>query len=919
MQSVESVSRTLRFSVFEADLRAAELRKHGVRIKLQDQPFRILSRLLERPGDIVTREELRQELWHDHTFVDFDRSLNKAMAKLRSALGDSAETPRYIETIPRHGYRLIVPVTLNQTPDAHAPVHSRSSLAPGMGDEIEDLFAESVPFTGGVGSASLEKPARLFYSFTDGWSFSFLMAVIVTLVVLAGVMSFRLKQSEIFYGRPASVNARQSVAVLGFRNLSGNPQDNWLSTAFSDWLATELSVGDQIRTVPSENIARMKLELALPELDSLGRDSLAKIQKDLGSDLVVAGSYAMLGKESAERVRLDVRLLDTRTGETFFATSETGTDENLFSLVSRVGEDLRGRLGVRKVTQAEAVEVALVLPSNPEAARFYAEGLSNLRILNARDAQVSLTRAVVAEPNFALAHSALATAWVQLGYDQNAAREARKAFDLSSKLSRAERLLIEGRYREASHEEEKAITIYDALFQFFPDNPDYGLQLAAAQIKAARWREALETIETLRALPAPLRNDPRIDMAEGDAARSLGDMKRAERAMVSAAEKARASGALLLLAKARLAQAWLYDNLGQSNEEEAAVKESKELYQAAHDRKGVSTADTIRAIALEESGDYEAARRGYQESLAILRETGDEAAVANETDNLGDIYLYLGDLSVATKSYSDALATYQKIKDDDGVALAKLGLGDVALARGDHVQSKQFYEEALDICRRIGDRGRQGAALYDRGQALRLGGDLSAAWQDESAAASILKEVGDRVPLAQVTLRQARLLLDQNKIEAAATAVREASELLAHTNARREQAFADVLLAQTALAKGHFDEAAEAVNRARLFVQRSHDKELDYATRLESARIEAAAGGSAKKATAGAELRALARAAARDGYKYVSFEARLSDSLLPLDGPTNKADRVKLIDLRNEALNAGFTLIANRAALELRN
>ena len=94
MHTLESASRTLRFSVFEVDVRAAELRKHGVRIKLQDQPFRILSRLLEHPGDIVTREELRQELWHDHTFVDFDRSLNKAMAKLRSALGDSAERPR---------------------------------------------------------------------------------------------------------------------------------------------------------------------------------------------------------------------------------------------------------------------------------------------------------------------------------------------------------------------------------------------------------------------------------------------------------------------------------------------------------------------------------------------------------------------------------------------------------------------------------------------------------------------------------------------------------------------------------------------------------------------------------------------------------------------------------------------------------
>src|SRR5256885_12020246 len=107
MQGTGSGPRTRRFGVFEVDLRAAELRKRGIRIKLQEQPFQILSLLLEHPGEVVTREELRQKLWPAHTFVDFDRSLNKAMTKLRGALGDSAESPRYVETIPRHGYRFL--------------------------------------------------------------------------------------------------------------------------------------------------------------------------------------------------------------------------------------------------------------------------------------------------------------------------------------------------------------------------------------------------------------------------------------------------------------------------------------------------------------------------------------------------------------------------------------------------------------------------------------------------------------------------------------------------------------------------------------------------------------------------------------------------------------------------------------------
>lgn len=913
MQTLESAPRTLRFSVFEVDLRTAELRKHGVRIKLQDQPFRILSRLLEHPGDIVTREELRQELWHDHTFVDFDRGLNKAIAKLRSALGDSAETPRYIETIPRHGYRLLVPVAQGQVQELNTLTHAHSDY---LAQEFQPEFAVSAHLPD---FSAVEKPARLFYSFTEGWSFSFLMAVIVTLVVLAGVMSFRLKQSEILYGPSTSVNPRRSVAVLGFRNLSGDTHDAWLSTAFSDWLATELSAGDQLRTVPAENIARMKLELRLPELDSLGRDSLARIQKNLGSDLVVVGSYAMLGKEAAGQIRLDVRLLDARTGETLFATSETGTEADLFNLVSRAGENLRGKLGVRRVTQAEAVEVALALPSSPDAARLYAEGIANLRVFNALDAQSSLTKAVAAEPNFALAHSALATAWAQLGYDQNAARQAKKSFDLSASLPRADRLLVEGRYRELSHEWDKAISIYQALFEFFPDNPDYGLQLANAQIKAAQWHKALETVAALRALPDPLGNDPRIDMAEGDAARSLGDMKRAVQAMAAAAEKSRASGALLLLAKARLGQAWLYENLGQLSEVEAAVREAKELYQAAHDRKGVSDATTIQAIALELTGDYQSARQKYKESLAILTQTGNELGAASENDNLGDIYLYLGDLDAAAKSYGSALAIYEKMRDEDGIALAKIGLGDVALARGSHADGKRLYEEALEICRRIGDRGREALALYGLGQILRMEGDPTGAWQAESNAKSTFNEVGNRVPLAQATLCLANLLLDQGKKEEADQAVHEASDLLMQANALRDQAFADLVFARTAMSNGKTAEAIAAIARAKLFAERSHDKQLGIASRLESARIEIAVGDPSRREATARNLRGLVQESKASGYQYASFEARLTLGILEMDPRRGGSGRAQLATLHREASSAGFTLIAERAASQLRD
>src|SRR6059058_394618 len=456
MRAVQGPFRTRGFGVFEVDLRAAELRKHGVRIKLQEQPFQILSLLLEHPGEVVTREELRGKLWPAHTFVDFDRSLNKAMTKLRAALGDSADSPRYVETIPRHGYRFLAPVYL---PPSEA-IHESATR-----NEFQDD-----PFAGtGKNGAHKgnEGPIRIVDLHTPSGKRRFygLVAAVAIAVVGAGIY-LRVSHPVVLSGSSNSISPRRSVAVLGFTNLSGDAKEAWLSTAFSDWLTTELSAGGQLRTLPAESIARMKAELSLNDMESLGRGNLEQIHRNLGTDLVVAGSYASLGANPPRRIRLDLRLFDTQSGETLYADSETGTQEGLFDLVSRAGEKLRANLGIRRITKEEAVEVATALPSNGEAARLYAEGLSKLRAFDALQARDLLQRAVEAEAGYALSHATLATAWVQLGYDENAKAEAKKAFDLSSNLSRAERLLVEARYHESSRDWEKAAEIYRALFQF---------------------------------------------------------------------------------------------------------------------------------------------------------------------------------------------------------------------------------------------------------------------------------------------------------------------------------------------------------------------------------------------------------------------------------------------------------------------
>ena len=216
------------------------------------------------------------------------------------------------------------------------------------------------------------------------------------------------------------VKARRSVAVLGFKNLSGRSDAAWLSTALSEMLTTELAAGETLRTIPGEEVVRMKIDLALVDAESFGRETLARIRTNLGTDLVVLGSYVALGEKAAAQVRLDLRVQDATVGETIASVTDSATEAELLSLVSRTGSVLREKLGVGELSAAQAAGIRASLPSDPAAARLYTEGLSKLRLAENLAARELLEKAVAAAPNYPFAHAALATAWSALGYDAKA-------------------------------------------------------------------------------------------------------------------------------------------------------------------------------------------------------------------------------------------------------------------------------------------------------------------------------------------------------------------------------------------------------------------------------------------------------------------------------------------------------------------
>ncbi len=311
----------LRFGVFELNLVTEELLKFGTPVRLPPQPFKVLALLASQAGQVVTREQIQFQVWGEETYVDFEQGMNHCIKQIRNALSDTADTPRYIETLPRRGYRFIAPVEARKLPgetpevsltlieskanepatsaavaaEATAPNANKSNSVP---LEIVDAQSPQREPSDAVVSAQPEPPPARSWRLVSVAAIVIALGVATYFVVRARVADHPVSAQP---SSTATLHQRKSVAVLGFQNVSGHADAAWYSIAFSEMLRTELSAGDELRIVEGETVDRMKSDLHLPDTDSLAKDSLQKIQKMIGVDYVVLGSYTDLGKDSGER------------------------------------------------------------------------------------------------------------------------------------------------------------------------------------------------------------------------------------------------------------------------------------------------------------------------------------------------------------------------------------------------------------------------------------------------------------------------------------------------------------------------------------------------------------------------------------------------------------------------------------------
>ena len=381
----------LRFGVFELDLHAGELRKHGLRVRLQEQPFQVLAALLERPGEVVTREELQKKLWPADTFVDFDHGLNKTINKIREALGDAAESPRFVETVARRGYRFLAEVKVAEAAPVRGP---ESATQPLPGAEIRER-----PDPAG-------KPATLNPVLP---SLAWKISGFVVLLAMASLASWKLYS----WKHPSPVI--RSLAVLPLESLSSDASQDYFADGMTDELISDLGQISALRVISRTSVMAYKR----------ARKPLPQIARELDVDAVVEGTVL----RSGDQVRITAQLIEASSDKHLWSHSYEGQLRDTLALQNQVAQAIADQIRINLNSQERAA-LKNVRVANPQAYESYLKGRYFWNKRTADGLKVALAyfnQAIDEDQKYAPSYSGLADTYALLGDWQYAVMTPKEA------------------------------------------------------------------------------------------------------------------------------------------------------------------------------------------------------------------------------------------------------------------------------------------------------------------------------------------------------------------------------------------------------------------------------------------------------------------------------------------------------------
>ena len=843
MHDLESGFRVGEWWVFpeEGSLRRQEERRH-----LKPQPMAVLTLLAQRGGEIVSKQHIFDSIWAGA--VVEDGALPRCISEIRSALGDDAREPRYIQTLRKRGYRLLLPIELARRADPSPRLRPRAGWQP-------------------LAAVGLLLAAALAISWLAGRRLT------------TGAEALATGASPTGAGPPRPVTA----AVIGVTGLSSHPETRWLEPALTAMLTSELAVSDRLRTIPPGIVERMQQQLSIRSAHGSAGEMLARLRDSLGADHLILGTFLVTDSaDGPSELRLDLKVYGNRR-RIEAAVIETGTVDQLDDLVLLAGLRLRRELGAGAGLANQPSLAGTPRPADAAAARLYFQGLIHLRRFEVAAAIELLQRSTSADPSQPHAYLALARAWSDLGYDTRAGEAARTAVALSEELPREDRLWTEAEDHRIAGRWPEAIERLRELRLVASDNLEYGLELARRQLDAGRPDDAMQTLRELRERAGTGHSDPRIELAAGAAARLLGDHRRALAETTVARELADALAAPLVAAQALRQQAISFEALGRVAEAEAALQAAIERFAAAGDRSSEAHCRTRLAAWLENRGEVARAEALERSALQVFEEIQNRAGEAITLSRLAAHVWNAGEQAEAERMFRRSIDLLREIGDRTGEARV---LNSFAVSRASHSAgpAAPLFGQALAIYREIGDQDGISTALINLGRCALLQGELQAALAHLGEAEVTLRRLGlpEGMAIALFNLGYARLLASD--VEGATVALEEVIEIFRDTGSWRMLGRSLEALARARLAADDLAAARRFAEESLLLGEQQGHQPQVASSQIVLARILWSRG---ELAAAEAAAREAVAAADDSGYDTVRERAlaNLSETLLEAGKP----------------------------------
>lgn len=696
-----------------------------------------------------------------------------------------------------------------------------------------------------------------------------------------------------------------TLGILPFRNASGEAGLDWLGSSLAELLSTDIGQGASLRVVSSDRMQQVVHDLRISPETTLDGATLRRISEFSNADVVVSGQFARFG----EQIRIDASIRDLKHGGTTQVKAEAAGQGDVVAAMDRLAQAIRQNLAL-STTAIKELETKSLRPSTQslEALREYSEGIAKLRQGKNLEARKELLAATEADGKFALAYARLAQVNANLGYDNEAAEQARKAVGLSENLPAYEKFLIGAIAAQVSKDSEKAVELYENLAKLVPEDPDAQFALAGAYESAGEYEKAR------RVLTKVLGQDPkfvrallamgRVEIMSGNPQASLEYLNRGL-ALAIQLENDEEKAALLQ------ATGVAYSNLGKQDEALRQYRQSLEIKQRLGDKRGMAASYNKMAQIQDVMGKSEEALGGYQKALQLRREIGDKEGVGDSLidvgafyhdrakydqalqyskealqiarelgndsnqalclSNIGSCYYFKGEYEDALTYFQQALQMNEKAQVREQIAPTIHNLAETNAKMGQYNEALRYYVRALDLYRNSGDERGTAMESYSLGTLYGYQGRYGAALKAKQEALETFQRLGEQgVWMAEATSGHAYALAEAGRMY-------EAEKELDQGIDEARELKNDGLLAQALNYRGEcffylgdLRSARSSYEQSLPLAQRSKDREKSLMARVNLAKVMVRQG---EVEQAGNLLRQLAGEADRMGSKYLSVDA----------------------------------------------